>query len=146
MIVFAQTPGQRHMLVEYMARRMATKPESIVGVLNYDIAAVLRDGVMKGVVLYTDYRGIDVELKVAGEKGWLTRRTVRETIGYAFAVLNVKRITLQVHKKNKKARRLADRLGFKIEGVKRMAAPTGGDVVLYGLTEKEWRHGDVFKA
>lgn len=146
MIVFASTPGQRQMLLEYLARRLESKPQDVVGNLAFEVAAVLKRGAMRGAVLYTDFRGIDVELKIAGEAGWLTRRTVREAVGYPFACLGVKRLSLQVHRRNKKARRLAERLGFRFEGVKRDAAPKGGDVILYGLTQKEWRNGGLFKA
>jgi hypothetical protein len=144
-IVFAATPGQRQLLVEYLSRRMASVPKDLIGNLSFEVAAVLRNGAMKGAVLYTDYRGIDVELKVAGEPGWLTQRTIREAVGYPFACLGVKRVSLQVARKNKKARRLAERLGFHLEGVKRGAAPNGGDIILYGLTQGDWVNGPLFK-
>ena len=146
MIVLAQTPGQRQLLVEYLANRLQTTIPDLIGNLSYDVALVMRQGAMRGAVLYTDYRGIDVEMKVAGEPGFITRRAVRESVGYAFAVLGVRRLTANVHRRNKAARQLCERVGFKFEGVKRQAAPKGGDIVLYGMTEKEWRNGPVFKA
>lgn len=62
-------------------------------------------------------------------------------LGAPFVQFGVGRVSARIAKKNRRARRLAEHLGFKREGVMRRALnrPGGaGDIVIYGMTRGEW--------
>ena len=63
-----------------------------------------------------------------------TPRQLREVFAVAFGIWGMTRLTLWISKRNKRARRLAEGLGFELEGVKRRAFDGINDECLYGMT------------
>ena len=64
----------------------------------------------------------------------LTPRMLRELFHWAFVERRLARLTCQVAKRNKRARRLVIGLGFKMEGTKRKGFDGRRDCVVYGMT------------
>ena len=108
---------------------------------GYYAIGVVRDGVLCGAALYTNYRpckdGGDVEVFCAGH-GWLSRRVIRTIFAHAFDVLMCNRITAYVRKSNKPSRRLLEGLGFTIEGRIRQGYGPRSHGCVYGLLKSEW--------
>ena len=57
-------------------------------------------------------------------------------------MLGLHRLELDVFSFNPRARRVYEKLGFQVEGVRRQAIPDGdgwGDDILMAMLEEEWR-------
>ena len=77
----------------------------------------------------------DGRLTIYAERpGFLTARQLRELFGKAFGEWGLSRLTVFVGKKHRRVRRLVERLGFELEGVKRRAFDGFNDECLYGMT------------
>jgi ribosomal-protein-serine acetyltransferase len=72
----------------------------------------------------------------------LVTRTVTAMLNHAFGPLGLHRVGLRAAADNVRSRRVAERLGFTLEGVLReyAAFPDGRrDLAVYGLLAREWR-------
>lgn len=95
--------------------------------------------------VFWGYTGRDVVLTVAATTPrWAQRRYLQVIGDYVFRQLGCARITAIISKKNKRARRVAEGLGFQVEGRLRRYAKDG-DAIVYGMLLEEWRmaHGLV---
>lgn len=120
---------------EYLAARIpdyAPNPNETV------ILAVNRGGV-SGAVAYEGWTGPNIIMTCAGHGNWLTPGNLAGFFWYPFDQLGCARVTAMIHRKNKASRTLVEKLGFKVEGVLRKAAPTGGDIIIYGLLREDCR-------
>jgi hypothetical protein len=111
--------------------------------LNPDLEKVF---LIAGVYWYNHYNGpdqYDITCAVASDTELAGRPDViRKILEYPFGQLKVPRITGEVVASNERAIRTAEKLGFKIEGMKRKAAKNGEDMVVLGLLPEEcplWR-------
>jgi len=68
---------------------------------------------------------------------WMTKRTIYTIYDWAYIQLGCTRITGLVEKNNKRARKVDEGLGMKLEGVLRKAAPSGQDLMVYGMLRTE---------
>jgi ribosomal-protein-serine acetyltransferase len=80
----------------------------------------------------------------AGHEGrGLVTKASRAFLDHAFGVLKLHRVALRAGVENRRSRAVAERLGFREEGVIRDGDRVGGgryiDMVVYGLLEHEWR-------
>lgn len=110
----------------------------------YDAIGVARNGTLIGGVIYQNFRKLqdgtyETNLSWAGERGWLTRLFIRQMFAYPFIGLNCSRMCGIVSKSNKISRNIAERLGFKLEGVLKGGSGVGRDAVLYGMTRDSCR-------
>jgi len=62
---------------------------------------------------------------------------IRKVLEYPFGRWNVRRITAEIDEGNERSIRQAEKLGFKLEGLKRRAGRNGGDIAIYGLLPDE---------
>jgi RimJ/RimL family protein N-acetyltransferase len=109
----------------------------------------LSDGVAIGIVddnaliagwVFNDYRGFDVMIHVASiDPRWMSRARLWALFDYAFGELGVSRITAMIAKKNKRARKAAEGLGFKREGCLRKAYDGKSDAIIYGMLVEDCR-------
>jgi RimJ/RimL family protein N-acetyltransferase len=136
LIFRAEAWGDKVRLVTWLAERMEQRPDDLVGHMPFEVLAVVKNAAIQGVVLYINYRGASIEMSCAGDTGWLTRGAVKAFLSYPFVQLKCRRVTSIVHRKNKKSRDLAERLGFRLEGVCKHWFDTG-DGIVYGLTRAE---------
>jgi hypothetical protein len=99
-------------------------------------------GTDKGAVAFTNYDGENVELYMAGERGWLTPVLLRSVWAYVWGVLDCTRCTARVREDRETALRIDLRLGFKVEGYMRQA-DQGLGVWILGMLREESRYGEV---
>jgi hypothetical protein len=97
-------------------------------------------GTDKGAVAFTNYDGDNVELHMAGERGWLTPVLLRSVWAYVWDVLECTRVTARVREDRETALRIDLRLGFKVEGYMRQA-DQGLGVWILGMLKEECRYG-----
>jgi ribosomal-protein-serine acetyltransferase len=75
----------------------------------------------------------------------LVTKACEALIRYSFNELQLNRLDIQCATDNVRSRKVAERLGFKQEGVLREAWWSGGrfvDLVVYGLLASEWQSGE----
>ncbi len=100
--------------------------------------------VVGGVMWYNHCRGEegaehDISVAVALDESVVFKRksAVRALLEYPFSTLKVPRISITVNETNEPALKQAEKLGFKIEGIKRKAGSRGTDMVHLGLLPEE---------
>jgi len=146
-IYWSIKPAEQRVLLEWAAARIGANS------LLYPQAALVTTAERRplAVAVYHEYRKTDVQLSFAAESPrWATRQNIVELLAYPFDHLKVRRITSMTSKKNKRARRLLEFAGFRLEGVLRDATDKG-DLCLYGMIQSEFdtlrhRHGQVQRA
>lgn len=128
--------GEDEFFADWVASRLdipiETKICTAVGIM---------DGhhIMGGVV-YSHFYGHDIQMTIATtDKRWATRATLRTLFKYPFDQLKVERVTATTAKSNKKARKMLEKLGFKLEGVLRKGYDGKRDAVVYGMLKEECR-------
>jgi len=100
---------------------------------------VEREGKLIAVVCWDNFRDTSIEVTIAADSPrWATRQTIQSLLAYPFMQLKCQRVTSFVRKGNKRARRLNDGLGFKLEGRLRDAGQNLETVLLYGITRKDY--------
>lgn len=95
---------------------------------------VVRRGVLIGGVVFNNYRGHDVHMSAAFDHvGWALPGTIRQLCDYPFNRLGVVRVTALTAKKNRKARKVLEYIGFTLEGVAKRGLDGTLDAYQYGL-------------
>ena len=139
MIVRPESDADRKAIAAFIAKKIRLRPDDLVGSVPFEIlAAVSGDGQFLGAVLYSNYRDCSIEMTSAGKPGWLTKGHLGGFFRYPFNQLGCRRVTGIVHRKNKHARKINERLGFKLEGVCRHGFEDG-DAMIYGMIKKDCR-------
>lgn len=107
------------------------------GFVPYAAAGVVDDNdVLVGGVVLTDWRVHDGCLSIYMARPALTPDMVSELKMWAFRTQKMKRLTAEIAKRNKKARRFVEHVGFRLEGTLRHGWHDGlDDMCIYGLTE-----------
>jgi RimJ/RimL family protein N-acetyltransferase len=101
---------------------------------------VVRRGRLLGGVVYYGYRGFDIQIGVAFDaKGWALPGTLRALCAYPFNELGCERVTAVTSKRNKTARKMLLKAGFRFEGVIRRGLDGVHDGFIYGLLKHECR-------
>jgi RimJ/RimL family protein N-acetyltransferase len=99
---------------------------------------VVRNGKLCGGVVYYGYRGFDIQIAAAFDRGnWALPGTLRALCAYPFIDLGCQRVTAVTAKKNKIARRALVKAGFQFEGVIRRGLDGVADGFVYGLLKSE---------
>ena len=106
---------------------------------------LVRDGDLVGpnrprlvaAVAYDGYNGAQILMHArVDDPHAVTRELIWMVFSYPFEQLGVRRITGLVEKSNKSSRKLAERLGFKLEASLKTAHPTG-DLLVYRMFRDE---------
>lgn len=106
----------------------------------YKSVAVLDDeGQIIGAIVMNRCNGWDAELSIYAPGLRWSRHLLRDLFSFCFSHLGLSRLTVHVMKKNKIGRRFVERLGWRLEGVKRAAFPGSIDACIYGLLRDECR-------
>ena len=104
---------------------------SVVGLLD-------RDRLAGGAVFYSLQPYVDIMMGLAVDTPRaLSRGACRDLAGYAFKMFGVARVTVEIARGNTRARRAAERAGFKLEGVRRRAYDGTEDAMVYGLLQED---------
>jgi len=102
--------------------------------------ALLDGQEIRGVTVFTDYRGDSISLHGAGAfTGWMTPHYVRFVYDYVFNQLKCKRVGVLVRTDNIKAIVADLKMGYKFEGCLRRADCDGSDLYILGMTKEECR-------
>jgi len=120
---------------ELIGRYVASKQGQTEEWQNYSAIGLLNSNeeLVAGVV-FDCYQHPNILMHIAAER--ISRGFMDAIVRYAFEQLQCKRITGTILKSNKKSRRFANHMGFKLEGVMRNAHKNG-DVCIYGLMKKD---------
>lgn len=111
---------------------------------GYEAIGIVRDGRLIAGLLYTNWipcrgGGGNVHMWAVGEPGWMSKRSIAWMFAYPFLQLGCHRMTVTIDKRNRVARRITEKLGFKLEGVIREGLGPGKDMTVYGLLRSESR-------
>jgi RimJ/RimL family protein N-acetyltransferase len=68
---------------------------------------------------------------------WMTKGNIKVIHDWIFNQHKCTRVTGLVERNNKRARKVDEGLGMKLEGVIRKASPSGRDLMVYGLLKSE---------
>ena len=130
----AQTIEEKAVLAAYIASKIGTTPQALIGSMPFEVASITRKGRPMGAVLYTNYRKHSVEMTVAGEPGWLSRGSIQAAFHFPFCQLGVWTVLAMVNRNNAASRELARRIGFAELCVIETGGTRGEDLILYALT------------
>lgn len=135
MIVYPKSIPENDGLKAWIEQRV---PEYKSGATTICVG-IERQGKLVAAVAWDGWRGVSVEVTIAADSPrWATRQTVATLLAYPFGQLQCQRVTSFVRKGNKRARRLNEGLGFKLEGRLRDAGQNLETVLLYGITRKDY--------
>ncbi len=136
-----------HMVLPWMAERIQGLHGRVLGddkTLATAFGVLGGDRIVGGVAFafwHDSPEGGDIEVSSVFEPGArVTPRMWRHLYGYAFVQLNCRRISCQTTRRNKAARQHAERMGFRLEGVRREGWGRQ-DLMLYGLLRSDMRNG-----
>jgi RimJ/RimL family protein N-acetyltransferase len=96
-------------------------------------------GVVVAAVAFSHYSGHDIHVSMAIEKGKGTRQLMRQVFGYVFGRCACSRMTALIRPDNLQSRQLAERFGFKHEGLLRNFYGEQ-DAMIFGLLKSELPH------
>jgi hypothetical protein len=98
---------------------------------------IVRGGNLVGGVVYHGYVGHDIQVSIAlDSSAFLPWRAL---FAYPFEQLGCARLTAFTGRKNKKARKLLENLGFRLEGVHERALDGTSDAMSYGMLKENCR-------
>lgn len=107
---------------------------------------VARDGHLIAACVYSDFRRnirgkpVDIHMTmVASDPRWALRSMIRIMFRYPFVQLEVPRVTVTIGRRNKRSRKLAVGMGFRLEGTHRRAWDGTQDAMSYGMLRSECR-------
>ena len=139
-VSFAQADS---ILVPWVAERIGIAPEDFgkctaMGVWLGDY------GEIACAVVYHDFRinpdGNLMSASIAQDKpGWACRRVLRDMFRYPFEQMGVTRFSTMASRRNKRARKFNERLGFRFEGVARRGWNGKDDAFSYSMFPEECR-------
>lgn len=113
---------------------------------NYTALGLMRDGHLIAGAIYNCFEGANANIHIAADGHfWLTPDFLRAGFVYPFLQLGKRRITAFMPAGNKRAIRLAEKLGFSYEGTLRHYYPQD-DAVNYGMLREECRFLEMRKA
>lgn len=94
-------------------------------------------------VLYTRYRGTDIEVHIhSTDKRWCNRRTLRYIFTYPFVQLGCRRVSAVTDPANPAVCHFLKRIGFIEEGRKRQSLPGNKDEIMLGMLREECKWVD----
>jgi RimJ/RimL family protein N-acetyltransferase len=125
-------------LIEWASQRMPYRidwgPSQAIGVAEGQR--------ISAVVVYSRHEqmphGNMVEMSIAADSPiWCRRGVLRALFHYPFVQLACVRVNARIGRKNKRARRLVEGLGFKLEGMGRRAYDGRQDAAIYSMLRNE---------
>ena len=100
--------------------------------------AVLGDKLL-AVGAYNRYTKSSIEITLVAKGNWCNRTILKAAFSYPFEDLKVNRISLTTREDNEKAIKLANKLGFKQEGIMREYYADRTNAILFGMLKHECR-------
>jgi hypothetical protein len=138
-ILPATTNDEKAVVLAYVASKIGTTPQDIVGSMPFSAIATLRGGNLLGGVIYTNYRVTSIEMSCAGEAGWLMPKDLRFLFEYPLIQLGCYTLLTSVTRRNERARKFNEKLGFEHLGVVESGLSKGDDTIVYKMTRPKCR-------
>jgi RimJ/RimL family protein N-acetyltransferase len=131
--------GHEDVLVPWAAERMPLQNATFGPCTTLGFAIGDR---LISVAIFHNFRelqyGHEIHVSMSAEDPrWCTRRNLGLIFKYPFDQLGCVRVTTVTSRKNKRARKLDEGLGFKREGVLRKGMDGRDDAIVYGMLRKE---------
>lgn len=130
----ASTTEEKAFIVGYLAAKIGSTPQSLVGQMPFEAAIMSRAGRPMGAILYVNYRTHSVEMMAAGEPGWITRANIQAALHYPFCHLGCWTVITMVNRSNAESRELQRRLGFTELCVIETGMGKSNDTILYSMS------------
>ncbi len=106
----------------------------------WTILADYDDEGVRGLMAFDKITATDCEIHPFGQRGFLSRALLRAAGELVFSAYNVERVTAHMRASNTTLHRVAERLGFVMEGRPRKYYGDE-DAVMYGLLKEDYPHG-----
>ncbi len=136
-IYIPKTQEEKNGIAKWMEQRIKDPIPTV-----FEAIAVIHEDKLAAGILYYNFFGDSINLALAADTPKAANKTVfRAMLGYPFKQLGCRRVNALIRKGNKRSRKLAEGLGFKLEGVLRKSTKDGKDVCLYGLLDTEYHTG-----
>lgn len=101
------------------------------------LTSVSQTGSILGVVIFSRFTTGNCEISIVGDGSrFLTKKLILACVYYVFVQLDKRRVTAFIAVGNEKSLSLAQRLGFRVEGVARNWYPDG-DANILGLIRED---------
>ena len=123
-------------IIDWVAQKLGTRfhDATVIGVIDDE-----RNQLLAG-ICYNHYSGYSVEMSIASTSPhWCSRGVLRAAFEYPFFDLGCRRVTATTAVDNHQARKMLERLGFKLEGFHPQSMPDGKDGLSYGLLKSDCR-------
>lgn len=105
---------------------------------HYTIGFWYKNKLIGGLIYHNIRKGRDVWWTLyTTDKHWCTKRILKFMFSVAFDYFNCKRITMMTDRNNFKCLKLAQRLGFKVEGILSHYGDMGEDKIIMGLVKEQ---------
>ncbi len=124
---------------EYLSAKFPELTQQALFKPHKAIALVSDDDVMVGTIafrLQSTFEG-SISMAIEDWRAFPGRKVLSDLFKTIFVGTGLKRLTLTIARGNKKARRLAEHLGFKLEGVKRLGFDGRQHGCIYGMLADE---------
>lgn len=124
-------------ITAWVAKQLGQNPDDEFGPCR--AIGMELDGQIIGGVVYSHYREQtrDIQLSIAATSPkWATRGTIAALLAYPFVTLQCNRATVVVRKRNRRSRKLAEGLGFRLEGTLRQGF-LDDDMLILGILREE---------
>lgn len=101
---------------------------------------VVRNGkIGAALVFYGLQPGVEISLTMAIVDPFCCRKeTIAQVMEIVWDHFGVRRLAMEIARKNKRARRFAEKFGCKLEGVRRKGYDGKQDAMCYGMLKEEW--------
>jgi RimJ/RimL family protein N-acetyltransferase len=101
------------------------------------IGVAINKKIVAGFV-FNNYTEDEIMLSLAAiDPRWCQKGIIEAVLGYPFSQVGVHRVSLICAKGNKRARKLAEGLGFRLEGTLKEHFDRKYDGIIYGMTKPE---------
>lgn len=132
--------GQDRIVCDYVTAGLglARRWHGCIGI-GVDVGGAIRAGIV--IEPITDF---DAAMTVFSETPRAASPEMfRRIFGLVFGELGYKRVTFEVHPKNKRSRKLAEGVGARLEGKKRRGLDGRRNALIYGLLPEECRYYEI---
>lgn len=127
-------------MCEWIAKRIkGFTPESFQ---PCSTLGIMRQGKIIAALAFNNFQPMprDIHLTIAAESpAWASRKVLRQIFNYIFIQMGCLRTTVMIAKNNKRARKLAEGVGYKYEGNLRKGFDGINDAMIYGMLHNECR-------
>jgi RimJ/RimL family protein N-acetyltransferase len=132
--------GADQMVAEFVMDRIPEVPRD-TGFGKFVALGIVRDNALVGGVVFHNYRGHDIEMSAASDdpRFLMGRDTLKTLFFYPFVTAGCTRMTTITSQANKRARKIDEKLGFKLEGLIRRGWDGNKHAIVFGMLRSECR-------